>query len=431
MLPESGKQKGMRGFSTSKKTRLLAYQVTSATCVVFDTSTNVEYNGDSIHVFDLEIPGFATLILGAEAFDIEITLEDANSFIFDDGGVLPIYAYRAESLPESCADGIEDADNAEVMFEVFWHMFAENYAFFDLQGIDWQAVYDTYRPQITEETTLKELHNIIVEILEPFTDAHLNYLSTYGFHTGAIYPEWTNNDDEDTLIRYIELINDNYLIDTPKIVANNKIIYGRLAENIGYINILSMHNYSEDGDNIAVLEAVMPDIINEFADMDSIVVDVRFNGGGEDINSMYIAGYFTDNSHVAFAKQTWTGETFTDLQDVFVEPNGEEQFLGSVYLLPSRITTSGAEVFTMTMATLPHVTTVGEPTAGALSDILFLIFPNGWFATLSNEQYLSHDGELYEGVGIPVDVEVSMSLEALEQNIDPILDTVLNLIVEN
>ena len=306
-------------------------------------------------------------------------------------------------------------------------MFNENYAFFDLHGVDWQQAYDTYRPQISAETSLEDLHTIMVDMLTPFTDAHINLLSSQGFFSAASIPEWTNDDDDDTIAAYVIMAMTEYVIDEPQIVANNQIVYGHIADNIGYINILSMESFSTDGDDIAVLQTVMTDILDAFADVDSIVLDVRFNGGGEDLNSLYIAGFFTDGPYLAFSKQTWTGEAYTDLFDVFVEPTAEAPFLGPVYLLTSGITTSGAEIFTLAMDARPDVTIVGETTAGALSDILMLIFPNGWFATLSNEQYLSHEGVLYERIGIPVDVELSMSLQMLENGIDPMLDAVLEM----
>jgi len=404
----------------------IAYQATSATCVLFAESSNVDYQSNSAHVFDLTFPGYTALLFGTDPFDLELVLEDdRDTFLFDDGGAAPIYAHRVESLPVACADGVEDAEDAETLFEVFWHMFNENYAFFDLHGVDWQQAYDTYRPQISAETSLEDLHTIMVNMLTPFTDAHVNLLSSYGFFSAAPIPTWTN-DDDDTIAAYAMLAIEDYVIE-PQIVANDQIVYGQLAENIGYINVLSMDSFSTDDDDIAVLQTVMTHIMATFADVDSIVLDVRFNGGGEDLNSLFIAGFFTDAPYLAFSKQTWTGDAYTDLFDVFVEPVVEEPFLGPVYLLTSGVTTSGAEIFTLAMDARPDVTIVGETTAGALSDILMLLFPNGWFATLSNEQYLSHEGVLYERIGIPVDVDAPMSLEAFENGVDPVLDALLEL----
>jgi C-terminal processing protease CtpA/Prc len=81
----------------------------------------------------------------------------------------------------------------------------------------------------------------------------------------------------------------------------------------------------------------------------------------------------------------------------------------------------------MAMRALPHVTVVGEATAGAHSDVLTRVLPNGWLFGLSNKVYYAHDGQVYEKVGIPPDVEVAMSKAALDAGRDPILDRALEL----
>ena len=58
------------------------------------------------------------------------------------------------------------------------------------------------------------------------------------------------------------------------------------------------------------------------------------------------------------------------------------------------------------MRVLPNVTLVGEATMGILSDNLYKDLPNGWEISLSNEIYLDPQGELYEDIGIPPDVEI-------------------------
>jgi len=40
-----------------------------------------------------------------------------------------------------------------------------------------------------------------------------------------------------------------------------------------------------------------------------------------------------------------------------------------------------------------------------LSDNLKKHLPNGWTTTISNEHYCSVDGKVFEGPGVPVDVE--------------------------
>ena len=67
---------------------------------------------------------------------------------------------------------------------------------------------------------------------------------------------------------------------------------------------------------------------------------------------------------------------------------------------------SAAEVFVLCMMAYPHVTRLGGTTAGALSNALTKHLPNGWRLEISNQVCEAADGHVYEGIGIPPQVEV-------------------------
>ena len=103
----------------------------------------------------------------------------------------------------------------------------------------------------------------------------------------------------------------------------------------------------------------------------------------------------------------------------------------TVVVLTSGATLSAGEIFVMSMRAFPHVTVVGEATAGAHSDVLEKSLPNGWRFGLSNEVCFAHDGQVYEEVGIPPDVEVEVSSKALGSDRDPVLDEALEILAAN
>jgi carboxyl-terminal processing protease len=407
--------------STSVKT----YQVTEATCVPVFQTTDVVYEGRVITAKNAQFPGVAALL--ADPSDLLLTLT-GDKLVFDTSGVVPILASRIEALPSSCADGLEESSDPQTIFEVFWHMFAENYAFFDLYGVNWQTVYNTYRPQVTSDTSDGELFVILQQALTGLTDAHINLIaSPEQAYKGGRYATWTQNHNKKVVAAYRDLVTEKYVLDA-RTLANDVIVYGHLSGAVGYINILAMQGFSEDGDDLAVLEAAMPTIVRDLADTQTIVVDVRFNGGGDDANAIFIAGYFAEQKTLAFSKRVWDGSMFLEKHDIFIEPATRPHFTQAVYLLTSNYTTSAGEVFTLTMNPLPQVISIGETTQGAFSDILFVFLPNGWLVTLSNEEYASHDGIVYEGTGVPPQIEVPMNSQALETGQDPILERVLTLV---
>jgi len=326
-------------------------------------------------------------------------------------------------LPEHCQNGgTATTNDPELNFEVFWHYFDENYAFFELRNVDWDEIYRTYRPQVTPKTTDDELLEIFSAILSSLNDLHVSL--TVGDRViesakpHALLRQWQQEfeiEGEDELYlagfkRLYPVIANSFLNGDTKVAANDLVVWGKIEPNIGYLNILEMSGYAgRDAplvDDLAALEKAMDQVMEDFRHVDAVVVDVRFNPGGEDSASLLIANRFTDQARLAFTKKAVQGDRFTETQEIYVYPEGEFQFTRPTVLLTSDATISAAEIFTLCMMAYPHVTRIGERTQGVLSDVLDMHLPNDWKVGISNEVYTAADGNCYEGTGIPVHVEV-------------------------
>ncbi len=90
-------------------------------------------------------------------------------------------------------------------------------------------------------------------------------------------------------------------------------------------------------------------------------------------------------------------------------------------LVTSGLTGSAAEILTLAMREMDHVISLGEPTSGGLSDVKEFTLPNGWSLSLSNQTYLSMNGDLFEGVGIPPDSSVAFEAPQYLAGRDPVL----------
>ncbi|WP_353573273.1 S41 family peptidase, partial [Candidatus Albibeggiatoa sp. nov. BB20] len=80
-------------------------------------------------------------------------------------------------------------------------------------------------------------------------------------------------------------------------------------------------------------------------------------------------------------------------------------FTKPVYVLIGEHTYSGGEVFALAMKSLPNAILVGEPTQGGLSDKITRTLPNGWGFSVPSEVYSDIDGNEFEDVGVPADIE--------------------------
>ncbi len=353
------------------------------------------------------------------ATDFTFALEN-DQLVIRDGMTMQLVADRIEALPAVCDNGgTAETIDPEANFEVFWATFNEQYAFFDLYGVDWQAQYDTYRPQVTADTTSDELFAILCEMIKPLDDGHISLSSDSDEFSPSSLPEWLDLNDE-ALVDYIA----EQYINGPTLtaLAGGLISYKWLNDSVGYVSIFLMEGFGENSETeLANAGAAMDQVVAEFADADTLIIDVRFNSGGFDATALTLAGRFADQERLAFTKQARNGDSFTPLREFYVQPLGDQQYNGNVVVLTSRLTASAAEIFVMAMQTLPNVTVIGEPTSGAHSDILGRTLPNGWEFGLSNEIYYASDGQVYESVGLQPDIAIPVNVENLLAGQDDML----------
>lgn len=343
--------------------------------------------------------------------------------LFSRGGIR-CYTYdRLNTLPEYCqSDCTSKLKDPEYNFEVFYHSFKENYPFFKLHNVDWEGIYKTYRPKVTAKTTDDELLEIFSAVIKSFNDPHVSlwagdrrFSSTkpdaLGLHIRQEFPSEKPMDRFfKSLDKLQSIIKKDFLEVDCRMAANNYIVWGKIKPNIGYLNIFIMGDYAGVGasrtDSLAVLEWTMDQVVEYFRSVEAVVVDVRFNTGGYGENSIMIANRFADRRRLAFTRKAVYGEGFTEKQKFYIHPQGNFQFTGPTFLLTSERTVSAAETFVICMMACPHVTRVGGTTAGALSNALTKHLPNGWDLEISNEVCEAADGNIYEGIGIPPQVEV-------------------------
>jgi len=352
-----------------------------------------------------------------QAFDRVENNGQGQLSLYSKGGNRRYIHEKVGALPELCRKGTEiKAKDPVYNFEVFWCAFKENYAFFELHRVDWDHVYETYRPRVSAKTTDDELFAVLSEIIQPFDDPHVSliagdkYVSSDAPDAMATFvsKEFDSVPSTERYFKVLEklrsVIKNDFLNGNGREAAGDMIVWGRIKPNIGYLNVFLMGGYAglqaSRTEDIAALEETMDRVMEEFKEVEAVVVDVRFNTGGYDELSMIIANRFADHKRLAFTHKAVDGSGFTPTQEYYVQPQGRFQFTGPTYLLTSERTMSAAETFTLYMMALPHVTRIGGTTAGAFSSTTKYM-PNGWTVNLSNEIVEAANGIVYEGKGIP------------------------------
>lgn len=427
----------------------LVFDVSSDDFEIYQTTTNF------CQRFELEIDH-------ADLLESMIVSEEQTTALTTIAGlkVPGITIIKQESLPDICINDllVEKGEvnyqfNAQQEFEIFWQTFDEYYAFFKLESVDWSQSYQLTNNQITSSTSEVELFELLATMIAPLKDFHVsienesldmgfgltrknelddiafadfvnsnNYSAPFTAEQIEAFEEYYDEQRDVSFNIILAHASDDFDVKTNE---NDNLVWGITDDNLGYLWIETMDveaiGGSDEGieSNKIILADTLDQIMNDFADVDGIMIDVRYNGGGDDFVSQMIVSRFIAQDLHAYSKQARLGNERTVLQDIIISPEGDKTFIGPVTVLTSMTTSSAAEVFAMSMREREKTILVGEATGGGFSDILPKTLPHGLIYSISNEFYLTPAGEEFEGLGVPVNIEQAFfTLAQRESGVD-------------
>lgn len=304
-------------------------------------------------------------------------------------------------------------DTPEAIFEDFWTTYDQEYANFEERGVDWDAVYAQYRPQVSPNTTDDELFEIFQQMLWQLKDAHIKLIApNRKVFSPDKYYEFRFEDE----LFDLDLIKTKYLQSNFKQDAYKINTYGQIGK-IGYVHLRWI------SDNLAEFG----EILDSFSDTDGLVIDLRHNGGGDFTWAFSEFGPLTDEKRYAYRSRTKNGPGPNDFSDWFewhMVPGGT-YFDKPIVLLTDRYTISAGERATLGLKVLPNVIHMGDTTNGASATIISRELANGWYYTVMPQEIEFRDGVSYEGPGIPPDVLIENTAEEMEAGQDKALEAAL------
>jgi C-terminal processing protease CtpA/Prc len=313
----------------------------------------------------------------------------------------------------------------EQLFESLWQGFDKKYALFEAKAVDWQALYDIYRPRVTPDTDEEELFEIMTAMLSHLNDNHV-FLQAKSLgrefsagYIGKYIKEMGLAGAMQFLAR--RPLPERYFRSPPETIGGERFLYGWVDDGIGYFHFNSFRDI--DGSAAAV-----DSILKSFAGVRAMIVDVRRNSGGDDRVCKEIADRFADRQRLYMVTRDRNGPGHGDFDPPkywIVNPE-PRTFTGPVILLTNRLSVSSAENFALAMRVLPHVTVVGDFTSGCFADMAWNELPNGWRYSVSKNWFVDYAGRCWEGIGVPPDIMVPG--EELQENVDPAFELALALL---
>ena len=336
-----------------------------------------------------------------------------------EGSASDVRIDRIAQLPAVCEHPTPNTPAGN--FEVFVRTWSENYILFDQAAIDWNAVVETNRRKITADTSSAALFDIFQGMVEPFHNRHVFIEAPDLKRDWATYRPGTEHAIKGDIQAFPK--NENpFLIEitdlayfkTPLLkFCNGNLQYGHVDGNIGYLRILRFSHYAEQRGFAAGLVALQSALDQIFSDakLKALIIDVRLNSGGDDPYGLEIASRLATKEYLAYTKQARADaedrNKWTPGDKSIVRPSSRPSFHGPVVELIGPHTISAGETFTQAlMGRTPHVVRIGENTQGVFSDVLGRSLPNGWSFGLPNEVFRTPEGKIFDGTGIPPDIEV-------------------------
>ena len=175
----------------------------------------------------------------------------------------------------------------------------------------------------------------------------------------------------------------------------------RLPFNIGYLDLRAFAPARESAETLAAAMTLL-------AHTDSLIIDLRKNGGGDPATVTMLASYLLDERTHMTDIYFRDGDRTEQMWSSDVVPGVRFGQKKDVYVLTSKYTFSAAEDFSYALKSLKRITVVGETTGGGahpgdvmrLNQNFAMFVPNGRSigpVTKTN----------WEGVGVAPDVSVS------------------------
>ena len=315
----------------------------------------------------------------------------------------------------SCSElvGPPGSPSAVEAFRALWSEYDRRYPYFDLTPVNWDSMYTALAPNIHDGMPPEQLASYMDTLLMPLQDGHGGvspqpYFS-FTFHVRKQY---------DSLM-FVDraLIAGKYLRNTAAITPSQNILYGTIADSIGYISLHSFTSRYPEWWN--ELDPVLEKLQNGVA----LILDLRGNSGGNAFAKDQLIGrFFSERRHVVNVqtRRSARHDDFTDPVPDYVT-NAGRTWEKPVILLTDRASMSASEWVTVALRELPNVTVVGDTTAGAFSGRQDSELPNGWLFSMSCQRITDVNGVCHEGIGLAPDVTIHVKNPGGR----PLTDTIL------
>lgn len=278
----------------------------------------------------------------------------------------------------------------------------ENYAYRDRLKIDWAKEIDQRQAKFEAAVSANEFARLTAHLLRLAEDAHVS-VEAGDVRIGTRANSAPPNSNFQSLAKLVPGLKDH----------GNDVFSGKFDDGVGYILVASCSKRSADGFDNA---------INELKDTQALVLDLRMNGGGDEIAARQMAGRFVGQPTIYSKNRIREEGKWTGPLARAVEPRQDAaRYEKPVVVLIGPKVVSSAESLVLMMKHGAGAKLIGDTTGGSSGRPMPHDLGNGVTVYLSSWEDQFPDGTVLEGRGVKPDVVVKASPDQLT-NADPVLE---------
>lgn len=291
----------------------------------------------------------------------------------------------------------------------------ERYSYRDRTGTPWKEVFAQHRKGLLEAASREQWVERAAALLAPARDPHLWFQLQ-----GKVVGTHQTNAAMNVNVRLL-----------PKLLArleqiNNNVLKARTDDDIGYVMVATLDRQAAN--DVRAVQQVLTDL----KDCRALVLDLRPNGGGDELLAREIAAWFVDGEVIYAGHRLIDRDSpdgFGPVQQRSLTGNREPErhFAGPVAVLMGRRNLSSCEAFLLMLKQCPRATLIGTRSGGSSGNPQPAEIGPGVTLMVPSWQALRPDGKSFEGEGITPDIEVTATADDLRTR-DPVLEKALEVL---
>ncbi len=346
-------------------------------------------------------------------YSMEIASLGGRGFRSRQGHVLAdTVPWRFATLPPKATTAEERRALGAQVLSALGRALQDRYSYRDRLGVDWQHRIDTYQERVLQAPGGAAVTLLLAELLEPSRDPHLTLRwrnATLPVHTRRAEPNFRAQ----VLPRHLKELRK----------INDLCLVGRTDDDIGYLLVASFANEQR-----ALFDQAI-EALRGLAGVKRLVIDVRPNGGGNELLARSLAAWFVQGSKV-YAQHTVRDPQRADgflppAQRVVTGNPPPDRFDIPVAVLCGPVNMSSCEAFLLMMKQADKCILVGDVTYGSSGNPQPVDLATDLQVFLPSWRALRADGSCFEGEGITPDVLVRTTAADLAER-DPVLHKALD-----